>query len=127
GGDLSAIQYISRESPSFYRYAKQLNKLKEAESSIAQLVESGFFKTKPDGKTNDWYMELIKGFTPSTGASQAIGYAKLAVNKGSQLPLEAGLLLERHLQEQLFAAVDSQEGMKAYLEKRSANFKGGYL
>jgi enoyl-CoA hydratase len=63
-------------------------------------------------------------FVPPAGASLSIGYAKLAIVKGSSFPLEAGMLLERHLQEQLFRSHDGPEGMKAYLEKRSAVFTG---
>jgi len=63
-------------------------------------------------------------FTSPHGAAKAIGYAKLAIVRGTQFPEEAGRLLEWHLQEQLFRGPDAAEGMRAYLEKRTATFRG---
>jgi enoyl-CoA hydratase len=63
-------------------------------------------------------------FVSPRGASKAMGYAKLAIIKGSTFPEEAGRMLEWHLQEQLFRGHDGPEGMRAYLEKRTAVFKG---
>lgn len=66
----------------------------------------------------------LSRFVSPRGAAKAIGYAKFAVVQGASLPAEAGMLLERHLQEQLFRGHDGPEGMKAYLEKRAAVFRG---
>jgi len=66
----------------------------------------------------------MERFVPPGGASKAIGYAKLAIVKSASLQHEAGALLERHLQEQLFRGHDGPEGMQAYLEKRDAVFEG---
>jgi enoyl-CoA hydratase/carnithine racemase len=63
-------------------------------------------------------------FVAPHGASKAIGYAKLAILKGSTFPEAAGRMLEWHLQEQLFRGHDAAEGMRAYMEKRSASFTG---
>jgi hypothetical protein len=63
-------------------------------------------------------------FVSPRGAAKAIGYAKLAIVRGSRFPEEAGRLLEWHLQEQLFRGHDASEGMRAYLEKRAATFRG---
>jgi len=63
-------------------------------------------------------------FVPPRGASKALGYAKLAIVKGAGLPPSHGVLLERHLQEQLFRGSDGPEGMRAYLEKRAPVFQG---
>lgn len=63
-------------------------------------------------------------FVSPRGASMSIGYAKFAVVQGASLSPDAGMLLERHLQEQLFRSRDASEGMKAYLEKRSTTFRG---
>ena len=63
-------------------------------------------------------------FVSPRGASKAIGYAKLAIAKGMTLPASQGVLLERHLQEQLFRGLDGPEGMQAYLEKRAPVFRG---
>jgi len=72
------------------------------------------------GAAVDW----MTRFTSPHGAAKAIGYAKLAIVRGTQFPEEAGRLLEWHLQEQLFRGPDAAEGMRAYLEKRTATFRG---
>ena len=40
------------------------------------------------------------------------------------MPLESGLALERELQQKLFLGEDAQEGIAAFLEKRSPVFQG---
>lgn len=54
----------------------------------------------------------------------AVEYAIEAINKGLEKTLEKGLLLEAELFSKACATEDSQEGTKAFLEKRKANFKG---
>ena len=54
----------------------------------------------------------------------ALEYAIEAINKGLDQTLEEGLLLEAELFSKACATEDSQEGTKAFLEKRKANFKG---
>ena len=49
---------------------------------------------------------------------------KRAVQTGWELPLEAGLALERELQAKLFASDDAKEGIRAFVEKRPAAFQG---
>jgi enoyl-CoA hydratase/carnithine racemase len=49
--------------------------------------------------------------------------AKEAVNAANELTLAEGLRLERRLFHSLFATEDQKEGMKAFLEKRPAQFK----
>jgi enoyl-CoA hydratase/carnithine racemase len=85
---------------------------------MRSLVDCGFLKLQD--KPAAWLMR----FVPPIGAGQAIGYAKLAITKGYKEALTSSLLLERHLQEQLFRASDSKEGMKAYIEKRKPYFIG---
>lgn len=48
---------------------------------------------------------------------------KEAVNAADELSLQEGLRLERRLFHALFATDDQKEGMKAFLEKRPAEFK----
>jgi enoyl-CoA hydratase len=48
---------------------------------------------------------------------------KEAVKAADELPLQEGLRLERRLFQSLFATDDQKEGMKAFLEKREAQFK----
>jgi enoyl-CoA hydratase len=55
-------------------------------------------------------------------ASLAVGHIKRAVQTGGELPLEAGLTLERELQAKLFASEDAHEGLSAFVEKRQSEF-----
>lgn len=57
-------------------------------------------------------------------APLSVWYAKLAVNNGLQMDLQSGLNYERQLTTGLFATEDRKEGMAAFLEKRTAKFKG---
>jgi enoyl-CoA hydratase len=58
------------------------------------------------------------------GAPLAIAAIKQAVHRGIDLPLPDALALERDLIEPLFASEDGKEGVAAFLEKRSPQFKG---
>jgi enoyl-CoA hydratase/carnithine racemase len=58
------------------------------------------------------------------GALKAIGHIKLAIHQGLERDLEYGLRVERDLIEDLFRSQDSQEGIRAFLEKRQPQFKG---
>lgn len=54
----------------------------------------------------------------------ALGMAKAAINVGTQLDLNAGLAYEAECFSSLFSTEDQKEGMKAFMEKRPAQFKG---
>jgi len=68
--------------------------------------------------------EYAKQFLPPRKASRAVGRIKRAVCSGLEMPLDQGLALERELQLDLFQSHDAHEGLTAYVEKRTPNFKG---
>jgi enoyl-CoA hydratase/carnithine racemase len=69
-------------------------------------------------------MSYARKFVPPAKASKAVGRIKRSVMSGCDLPLEAGLAIERELQQQLFQSEDAKEGLTAYVEKRTPKFKG---
>jgi enoyl-CoA hydratase/carnithine racemase len=72
----------------------------------------------------DAALAYARAFCPPARASFAVGRIKRAVQTGSEQSLEAGLALERELQQQLFQSADAHEGISAYLAKRSPQFSG---
>jgi enoyl-CoA hydratase len=69
-------------------------------------------------------MEYARQFCPPNKAAKAVGRIKRAVQTGWEIPIEAGLALERENQQLLFESDDATEGLAAYLEKRPAKFTG---
>jgi len=53
----------------------------------------------------------------------AIGLAKRAIEQGTDLDLDSGLLIEQTLFSLCFDTQDQREGMEAFLEKRKPEFK----
>ena len=72
----------------------------------------------------DDVIAFAKQFTPPNKAAKAVGHIKRAVCSGVEVPFESGLAIERELQQLLFQSQDATEGLAAYVEKRSAEFKG---
>jgi enoyl-CoA hydratase/carnithine racemase len=68
--------------------------------------------------------EYARGFCPPNRASLAVGRIKRAVQTGWEVGMDAGLALERELQQQLFQSEDAKEGIGAYVEKRKPQFRG---
>jgi enoyl-CoA hydratase/carnithine racemase len=60
----------------------------------------------------------------ASGPTVAIGHAKLAVSQGYGAPLDLGLAIEREAISRVFVSEDAEEGIKAFVEKRKAEFKG---
>ena len=69
-------------------------------------------------------MEYARQFCPPNKAAKSVGRIKRAVQAGWEIPIEAGLALERENQQLLFESGDAAEGLAAYLEKRPAKFSG---
>jgi len=59
------------------------------------------------------------------GPNKAIGFMKLALTEGLDLPLYEAFAYERHLQNQLFETPDSKEGVAAFTEKRAPRWGQG--
>jgi enoyl-CoA hydratase/carnithine racemase len=60
----------------------------------------------------------------AAGPALALAAIKRCVHEGGQLPLDEGLALEGELIEQLFRSRDANEGLTAFVEKRSPEFVG---
>lgn len=54
----------------------------------------------------------------------AVRYAKTAINRGLETDMDTALEVEKNLFALCFSTQDQKEGMKAFLEKRPAEFKG---
>lgn len=76
----------------------------------------------PEAGFDDAVMALARKL--AAGPTMAQGYIKLSMNHGLEVSLAQGLAIERAHQSQLFASGDVAEGLKAFLEKRPAAFKG---
>lgn len=79
------------------------------------------------GDREDFLAQIIKyakQFTTPNKAVRAVGSIKRSVQTGAELPFELALTLERELQQQLFQSSDADEGLSAYVEKRTAEFTG---
>ncbi len=58
------------------------------------------------------------------GATRAIGLIKQAVVQGTEVHIDAGLFMERELQNRLFRTQDAQEGLQSWIERREPSFSG---
>lgn len=72
----------------------------------------------------DEVLTYARQFTAPGRAAHAVGLIKRSVQTGAEVSLEAGLALERELQQQLFKSEDAKEGIDAYVNKRKPNFRG---
>ncbi|WP_306536262.1 enoyl-CoA hydratase/isomerase family protein [Geobacter sp.] len=58
----------------------------------------------------------------ASGAGKALGYIKVAVNEGVDLPMEQALAVERRYGLENLLTHDAREGLTAFGEKRKPNF-----
>lgn len=72
----------------------------------------------------DQVLKYAAQFTTPNKAAGAVGRIKRSVQTGAEISFEAGLALERELQQQLFQSEDAKEGLDAYVNKRKPEFKG---
>lgn len=78
-------------------------------------------RTVPVDDLLDTAMEAAEKIGELSQAS--VMMAKEAVNRAFEVPLSEGLRFERRAFQSLFATEDQKEGMQAFIEKRSAQFK----
>jgi enoyl-CoA hydratase len=76
----------------------------------------------------DHFMEEVldyaRQFVAPNKSSLGVGKIKRAVQTGLELSLPDGLAFERELLAQAFASEDAREGVEAFVNKRTAQFKG---
>jgi enoyl-CoA hydratase/carnithine racemase len=72
----------------------------------------------------DQVLAYAHGFCAPNKASLGVGLIKRAVQTGAELPLEAGLALERELQARRVASAAAREGIGALTQKRQASCEG---
>ncbi len=68
--------------------------------------------------------EYATQFVPPNKAAKAVGRIKRAVQSGLEVSFSESQAIERELQQQLFQSEDAREGLHAYVEKRTPQFKG---
>ena len=91
--------------------------------SFEEAKEMGLVNQVFDGSNfMEQVMSYARQFCPPNKASKAVGRIKRAVQTGWEIPLEAGLALERENQQLLFESADAKEGLAAYIEKRPPKF-----
>jgi enoyl-CoA hydratase/carnithine racemase len=74
----------------------------------------------------DQLMDKVEEYAHNilSGATRAVGLIKQAVVQGIEVHLDAGLFMERELQNRLFRTADAQEGFLSFIEKRQPEFRG---
>ena len=90
-------------------------------------LELGLVNQIFDAETAEQFMQQVteyaRQFTTPNKAAGAVGRIKRSVQTGAEISFEAGLALERELQQQLFQSEDAKEGLDAYVNKRKPVFK----
>lgn len=90
-----------------------------------QALEWGVINEIASKKRDAWLERaLLLAAEVADRAPIAARLAKRAVRAGNELPLAAGLAVERELFREAMATEDRVEGMRAFLEKRPPRFEG---
>ena len=82
------------------------------------------FAAENEAEFLEHVLDYARSFCTPGKAAMSVGHIKRAVQSGLEVPLEAGLALERELQAKLFASEDAKEGIAAFVEKRKPAFRG---
>ena len=69
----------------------------------------------------DGAVEMARSFAKN--APIAVKYAKACIDRGMQMDIDGGIACENELFAMCFATADQEEGMGAFLEKRTAEFQ----
>ena len=80
-------------------------------------------RVAPAGREVEAALEMARVF--ARRAPLCLWFAKSAVNVGLTMPLEAALAFEIGLTTQLFTTEDRAEGLRAFQDKRDAEFRDG--
>ena len=99
-------------------------RLFDYEEALDLGIVQQIFDSADDSSFNTEVLAYAQSFTSPTKAALSVGHIKLAVQGGADLPLDAGLALERELQAKLFSSEDAREGIAAFVEKRKPTFHG---
>jgi len=95
---------------------------------FARAQELGLVDEVFEAPSDEAFLEIVLArvskFLRPGHSSTAVGLIKRAVQTGAELPLEAGLALERELQMRLFTSEDAKEGIAAFTQKRKPHFEG---
>lgn len=95
--------------------------------TVEEAHRLGLVNQVVEAQGDDFWREvhaIARSFCPPAKAARAVGHIKRAVHTGSDLSLEAGLALERELQQRLFTSADAREGLSAFTGKRPPAFTG---
>jgi len=76
----------------------------------------------PAGELMDYVKKIAKKI--ASRGQLAVRFCKVAVNEGMQTDINRSMTIEADLFGLCFATEDQKEGMKAFVEKRKADFKG---
>lgn len=62
----------------------------------------------------------------ANGPVRAAGFTKISLTEGTEMSLHSAFAFERQLQNELLGCADAQEGVNAYVEKRTPKFPGDW-